>query len=280
MNNRRKYKVALAILILFCLSFITSYEVSALTKQIYITVKVNGNCINMDEWPYLKDDRTFVSVRFVAEALGAEVKWVDEKKMVVIKDDYNYIELFVDSNKCYINAEEQLMDTSPEISDGRTMVPLRFISENLGCSVEWDEMTYSVLINKENAEVPAASIFNRPYTDEDVIWLSRIVSVEARGLSIDAKVAVANVVLNRVKSTQYPNSVYDVIFDTNYCVQFPPAHKEGFREIIPPGESVIAAKMALEGINNVETCMYFNYKPFPSRSKYFYKRIDGEYFYN
>jgi len=46
---------------------------------------------------YIKDGRTFVSVRFVAEALGAKVEWDGEDKKVTIKDDYNYIELFVGS---------------------------------------------------------------------------------------------------------------------------------------------------------------------------------------
>jgi len=276
MNNRGKYKFIAAIIIMVCLSFITSYKAEAVTEQIYITVKVNGKYIKMDNWPYIKGDRTFVSVRFVAEALGAQVGWVSEKKMVVISDGNNYIELFIGSNEYYVNAEKRSMDVAPEISDGRTMVPLRFVSENLGCSIEWDDMTYTVLVNKEGLEVPEECIYNRPYTDEDIIWLARIITVEARSATVEGKVAVANVVLNRVKSPSFPNTIYDVIFQSG---QFPPAHKSGFKELVPPKNCVIAAKMALEGINNIGACLYFNNRPFTSRSGKFYKKIDGEYFY-
>ncbi|GAE86943.1 stalk domain-containing protein [Acetivibrio straminisolvens] len=255
MNNEGRCKAVLVVLIVLFVSFIGRLEVSALAKQIFITVKVNGNYIKMDTLPYIKDGRTFVSVRFIAEALGAKVEWNDEKKKVVINDDYNYIELFVGSKDCYINAVKQVMDTSPEISNGRTMVPLRFVSEVLNCSVDWNQTTYTVSINKEGINVPEECVYNRNYTDEDLMWLARIVTVEARGMSLEGKVAVANVVLNRVKSPSFPNTVYDVIFQKG---QFPPAHKSGFKELVPPEECIIAAKMALEGVNNIGTCLYFN----------------------
>lgn len=277
MNKKGKCKVALAVLVMLLVSFIGSFEASAITKQTYITVKLNESCIKMDNWPYIRDGRTFVSVRFVAEALGAKVEWVDEKKKVVIKDDYNYIELFIGSNECYINSVKQVMDASPEISNGRTMVPLRFVSETLNCSVDWNQSTYTVLIDKEGIKIPEECMYDRQYTDEDLMWLARIVTVEARGMSIEGKVAVANVVLNRVKSPSFPNTVYDVIFQRG---QFPPAYKSGFRELVPPDECIVAAKMALEGVNNIGTCLYFNNRPFTSRSGSFHKKIEGEYFYN
>ncbi|HHV29982.1 stalk domain-containing protein [Acetivibrio mesophilus] len=277
MNSKGRCKVALVVLIVLLVSFIGCFEVSALTKETYITVKVNGNYIKMDNWPYIKDGRTFVSVRFIAEALGAKVEWNEEKKKVVIKDDYNYIELFIGSNESYINAVKQVMDASPEISNGRTMVPLRFVSETLDCSVDWNQTTYTVSINKEGIKVPEECVYKRSYTDDDLMWLARIVTVEARGMSLEGKVAVANVVLNRVKSPSFPNTVYDVIFQRG---QFPPAYKSGFKELVPPDECIVAAKMALEGVNNIGTCLYFNNRPFTSRSGSFYKKIEGEYFYN
>jgi len=69
--------------------------------------------------------------------------------------------------------------------------------------------------------------------------------------------------------------VYDVIFQKG---QFPPAYKSGFKELVPPDECIIAAKMALEGVNNIGNCLYFNNRPFTSRSGTFYKKIEGEYF--
>jgi len=133
------FKAVLAVLIVIFVTLSGSFKASAINKQIFITVKVNGNYIKMD-----------TSVRFVAEALGAKVEWDGEDKKVTIKDDYNYIELFVGSKECYINAVKQAMDTSPEISNGRTMVPLRFVSD------------------KNGIKVPEVCIYQRNYTDEDL----------------------------------------------------------------------------------------------------------------
>ncbi|NMB33259.1 MAG: copper amine oxidase [Clostridium sp.] len=277
MQGRIRYKLIVFLFVLVFSGFISKPNVGAISEHIYITVKVNDNCIKMDEEPYIKDGRTFVSIRFVAEALNAKVGWVDEKKMVTIDDGYNYIEIFINNKEYSVNAVKQVIDVAPEICKGRTMVPLKLISESLGCSIEWDGETYTVAVEKSGIKVPDTSIRNRGYTDEDLIWLSRIVTVEARGASIEGKLAVANVVLNRVKSPVFPNTVYDVIFQRG---QFPPAHKNGFKELQPPRDCVIVSKMALEGVNNIGKCLYFNNAEFPSRSGSFYKKIGGEYFYN
>lgn len=275
----RGFKIVLMCFILFSTVLFTKYDVSALAEQIFITIKVNGDIIKMDALPYTKEGRTFVPVRVIAEALNADVEWNREEQKVLITDNNKTIELFVGSNEIIIDGEKELMDARVETLNGRTMVPVRYIAESLDCTIDWDQWTYSVLINKENVQVSPEYIANRPYTDDDIIWLSRIISVEGRGLSIDAKLAIANVVLNRKNSPGYPNTVKDVIFDKAYCIQFPPAHKESFKSFMPTGKCVVAAKMALEGMNNVDRCLFFNNVPFPGKSKDLYKIIDGEYFY-
>jgi N-acetylmuramoyl-L-alanine amidase len=274
-------RMAVMLFIVSCVTFSSGIKVNALDKQVFITIKVNGSCIAIDPeaLPYVKNDRTYVPVRFVAEALGAKVDWVGEEKKVIITSEETAIEMFQLSSEMYVNGEKKLMDAEVEILGGRTMVPVRFAAEELGYTVEWDESTYSVIINKEGAAVPAASIHNRPYTDDDIIWLARIITVEGRGLSIDGKVAIANVVLNRVKSPRFPDTIYDVIFDAEYSVQFPPAHKDSFRELKASGDCVVAAKMALEGINNIDSCLFFNNVPFKGKADDLFTIIDGEYFY-
>ena len=161
------------------------------------------------------------------------------------------------------------------------MVPIRFIAENLECDVNWDSNTRSVIIWKDMETEPVINnIGGISYTNEDVLWLSRIVHVEAYDLSLEGKLGVANVVLNRVESTLFPNTVYEVVFDDNYAIQFPPAYKSGFTEIVPMDGAVTAAKLALGGQNNVDTCLYFNHNPFTWKSSDdLYTVIEGEYFY-
>lgn len=275
--NRYILKTAFFIISVFLIfSRANISNAGELTEQIFITIKINGTPIFTDTNPYVKQNRTFVPVRFVAEAFDMNVEWAGDEKKIILSDDEHTVQMWMDSNKLIVNGEEVLMDVNVEGVNGRAMVPVRYLAEIKGFDVKWDDYTYSVELNKEGAEIPASSILSRSYTDDDIIWLARIVHVEGNGLSLDAKVAIANVVLNRTKHPDFPNTVYDVIFDGK---QFPPAHKEGFKELKPDDSCVIAAKMALEGINNIDKCLYFNDKPFSSKSKDFYKKIDGEYFY-
>ena len=97
------------------------------------------------------------------------------------------------------------------------------------------------------------------YSNDDVYWLSRIVHAEAEGESYDGKVAVANCVLNRVKHNDFPNTIYSVIFDKKYGVQYQPTIN-GRIYNMPNSESISAAKAALNGYNNVGNSLYF-YNP-------------------
>lgn len=252
---------------------------SALSEQLFITVKINGQPIFVDTNPYIKQGRTFVPIRFVAEAFQMDVEWIPDEEKAVLKNETITIEMWINSNRLLVNNEEKVLDVCIEGVDGRTMVPIRHFAEILDFSVRWDDLTCSVELVKEGAEIPASSLLNRHYTDEDLLWLARIVDVEAHNLGIEARVAVANVVLNRTKSESFPGTIYDVIFDAEHSKQFPPAHRSGFKSRIPDKTSIIAAKMALEGINNVDKCLFFNDEPFKGKKNNLYKVIDGEYFY-
>ena len=99
--------------------------------------------------PYINEDnRTMVPLRFIAEALGAEVGWDDGSRQVTIDSGGNTVVLTIDSETYALNGESHSMDTAPEINAGlnRTMVPVRFIMEALGMSVEWDAENRLVII--------------------------------------------------------------------------------------------------------------------------------------
>ena len=112
----------------------------------------------------------------------------------------------------------------------------------------------SVPSEPSEPSVPPAS-----YDENDVYWLARIIEAEAGGESGEGKLAVANVVLNRVASNSYPDTIYDVIFDTKYGTQFEPT-SNGAIYNTPSEESIEAAKRALSGENNIGGALYF-YNP-------------------
>lgn len=258
---------------------IVSIPVRAIDKVPPISIKVNEHYIFMDSKPILMKDSVYVPLRFVANALNAEVIWDSETKQITINDADKSIQLSPDSTTVLVNDEQYELEMKPPVVDNRTLVPIRFIAENMDCQVDWNQETYTVEVSREGIVVPAVNILNRGYSDDDLHLLAKIVTVEAMDLSFDGKIAVANVVINRKKHAEFPNTIKEVIYDKKYGVQFPPAYKSSFATRVPSSDSIIAAKMALEGVNNISTCLFFNHRPFSSKANDFYKKIDGEYFY-
>ncbi len=88
--------------------------------------------------PVIVNGRTLVPIRNIIEKFGGTVAWDETTKTVTIILDSNTIELQMDSTITRINGEEKAMEVAPCIINSRTMLPLRFVSENLGISVEWN----------------------------------------------------------------------------------------------------------------------------------------------
>ncbi|MEI6310164.1 MAG: copper amine oxidase N-terminal domain-containing protein [bacterium] len=97
----------------------------------------------MDTAPVILESRTFLPIRYVAQELGATVDWVQSEQKVTLTFSGKKIELWIGQNSASVNGSFVLIDPSnpaviPFIQPpGRTMMPLRFISENMGCKVEW-----------------------------------------------------------------------------------------------------------------------------------------------
>jgi hypothetical protein len=112
---------------------------------------INGIAKTMDVAPYIKGDRTFIPVRFVAQAAGVadnNIIWnAADQSVVLIKGD-RVVKLVIGSNQLLINGMALTMDVAPEIVDpGRTMLPLRAVTQALGCLVTWDAATQTATVS-------------------------------------------------------------------------------------------------------------------------------------
>ena len=94
------------------------------------------------------------------------------------------------------------------------------------------------------------------YDYEDLYWLSRIISAEAKGESFTGQIGVGTVVLNRVRSKEFPNTVKGVVFDRKYGTQFTPVANGTIYEK-PTESAIIAAKMCLDGYTLSNSVLYF-----------------------
>ncbi len=104
---------------------------------------------NRNVVPYIENDRTYVPLRFVSEAFGAEVIWEEGMDGCIVKKDDVTIELTFNSTTFKVNGETVESDVPIQLKHDRTMVPVRFVTENLGCNVYWNEKNEAVVIAPE-----------------------------------------------------------------------------------------------------------------------------------
>lgn len=96
--------------------------------------------------PVIMDNRTLVPIRAIIEKMGGTVSWDESERKVTIDLMQNSIDLRIGEKSATVNGIEKPVDVAPQIINGRTMLPIRFISENLNCYVEWDNLNKEVFI--------------------------------------------------------------------------------------------------------------------------------------
>jgi len=122
------------------------YEKSISLQIGSTSATVNGSQSTTDAAPKIVNSRTMLPIRFVAEALGAEVGWNGDTRTVTIIKGSTNIAITIDSDKAIVNGQEQILDAPAFVENGRTYLPVRFVSENLGAKVDWDGATQTVTI--------------------------------------------------------------------------------------------------------------------------------------
>ncbi|MCT2195563.1 copper amine oxidase N-terminal domain-containing protein [Paenibacillus sp. p3-SID1389] len=150
-----------------------SVMAAAIQGKPNLAVLVDGRKIKFQGGdPFMENGRVQVPLRGVGEALGAKVEFNGaEKKVKYTKGDKS-IELTIGSKQALVDGQSVAMDTAAKAIKGRTYVPLRFVSENLGESVSWDQVANWVWIgskeipNIEDIEVTTTSL------DSYKKWLS------------------------------------------------------------------------------------------------------------
>lgn len=143
--------------------FIEEKEIKAQETKTIITIGsqtlekvMNGvrTVKNMDSAPYIKRGRTMLPLRYLAEAIGYKVFWLNETRTVVIVDLGLRVEIPVDTNLIIVNGVKYTSDVNPEIVNHRTMLPIANIARALGLKdgedILWDEVNSQVTINKKS----------------------------------------------------------------------------------------------------------------------------------
>ena len=135
----------LGMLLFMIISFAVSVTSLAASQ---ITLVINGAYVSSDVAPLIINGRTMVPVRVISEYLGYRVDWEGNTQRVTIsKSGGNAIRMWVGNDMAIVNGEDNYMDSPPVLRGGRTLVPIRFISESFGLYVHWDDKSRTVSIN-------------------------------------------------------------------------------------------------------------------------------------
>ena len=198
---------------------------------------------------------TYVPLRAFCAELGEEaMTWDAAARTATLSADGLTLTAAVGAEWIEANGRCFWAPDGVRLVEGTMMVPVRPLARAFGLEGTWDADTASVRRTEsgEGYAAPADAV----YDPTDLYWLSRIISAECKGESLEGQIAVGNVVLNRVESEEFPDTIPGVIFDTVDGVQFEPV-ENGTVYHTPTEQSVEAARRTLDGEETIGDALYF-----------------------
>ena len=245
-------------------------------------VLLNGSEVLSGEC-YRLDGVTFVPLRRFCEIFAPDgtMTWNGSTSTARFRTDT--LDLSVTVGKLYITANGHALYTVGAVRNlgGHLYVPIRPLARAFAAALKWDAAACAVDLTRSSS---SSAIARASYDADEVYWLSRIISAEASVEPFVGQIAVGNVVLNRVRSREFPNTIYGVIFDRKHGTQFSPVAFGTIYET-PEPSCVIAAKICLEGYSVTDTALYFfdpdlSTSDWISRNCVFEFRIGSHEFYH
>lgn len=254
--RKPKFLPALMLLLLLLL-FPQKAEAAACTMQL------DGRTIDSSYGAVIRGGTSYLPLRAVADHYGGRLQW--DAAARTARWTLNGLELSARDGSVYLEANGRVLYAAEGlfIRNGRLMVPARLIAQSLGGSAAWNARSRTVSVESGGSPIRSGDRF---YDEDALYWLSRIISAESRGEPLAGQIAVGNVVLNRVRDADYPDTIYGVIFDRQYGVQFEPVIN-GSIYAEPAASSVLAAKLVLEGVDLSRGSIYF-YDPAKAQSSW------------
>ena len=276
---RKITAIILALGILLSIAVIPAAAWEPISEGDGIKIYIDERRVDQKGLSYTEEEITYVPLREIANVLGANaVTWDDNTKTAKVTDEGLTLTAEKDSNYIVANGRYLFVPGLCRGEDGAMMVPVRAICKAFGVEVRWDQNLKAIYITSGGEPIESGDSF---YDSDDVYWLSRLIQAESGGEEFEGQIAVGNVVMNRIESGQFPDTVEGVVFDSKFGIQFTPAHSGAIYNT--PSEScIIAAKLALDGAETVGDCLYFSAayaSCWASRNREFVVQIDNQKFY-
>ena len=260
-NACKKYvKIAVLAEIVACL--LTASSVSVVAQEIptnpdspateYVQTYVDGR--EYTGRAVLYEDTTYVDLAQFAESISpVRMTWDGASGTATLTGDGVSVTLQNGMDYLCANGRYLWCPAGVFAGEGYAYVPLRVAAKIFGAEVSWNEEEFAAYVVSGGGLIASGDAF---YDEGELYWLSRIIYSEAGIEPFTGQIAVGNVVLNRVRSAQFPDTIYEVIFDRAYGVQFTPT-ANGTIYCVPDEEAIIAAKLCLEGYTLSDGILYF-----------------------
>lgn len=119
-------------------------------------LNINNELVQVSQTPVIQNGTTLVPLRVISEKIGASVDWKTETQQVTVVKGEDKIELTINSKKAKVNGQILDMPQAPQTINGVTMLPIRFIADNLKCEVQYDKVTQTVYVTSDGiiAQIP------------------------------------------------------------------------------------------------------------------------------
>lgn len=226
----------------------------------------------------LQNGVTYVALSVMARQLApaAQISW-DGSAASVVTDQLSLTapvgEYYVEANGRYLYVAETVQLTQA----GQVIVPLRVVAKAFGAEVGYDADSGVTTVASGSGTIQSGGDF---YNQDDLFWISRVIQRESGNQPMKGKMAVGNVVLNRVADPVFPDTVEGVLAQKN---QFS-TYKSGALAATEPSESsTIAAKLVMDGgvVEETRGALYFDsgVKSWAARNKQLIATIGGHNFY-
>ena len=205
---------------------------------------------------YRKKDAVFIELRPLCVRAEIDMDWSGDEKSFTLTLDALHVEgkagrqYFTASGR-YLYAPEDWL-----IREGELCLPEWVVCKLLNLSA--GNRDGELLLDGQYLRLLEGGEdyydLNFPY--DDLHWLAHIITSEAGIEPMEGKIGVGNVVMNRVRSAEFPNTVFGVVYDYEHTIQFEPVSKGTIHDD-PKPEDIIAAYLVLEGANTAGNCIFF-----------------------
>ena len=260
-------------------SAVSGESVLSQVEEVDPTLTVDGQPVSTDVAKTYRGDTTYVALVPMSKCLDSTVqsKWDAGTRTATVHNDKLVLtakagDLYLTVNGRYFYTPEGI-----QIENGKIMVPLSALVKAFDGSLTWNGTTGMTAVTRGSG---AAKFGEQYYNADDLFWLSRVIYTESGNQPLEGKMAVGNVVMNRVKHPSFPGTIEGVLAQKNQFTTYWSGH---IARSTPNAESVIAAKLVLDGgvVEEVKNALYFDSaaNSWASRNRTCVAVIGGHRFY-